>query len=168
MNGQPISRIGETVLGIVGVVFNLIAIILTLMIVLGLAGFEGTAEHSQLEQEMLNDPIFTNQEEAQAALDMFNGLLGVFGVFGWVFVAILVISSILAIVALIKLKSNAKMAGIFFILAGVFAGILSLTSILFYIAAIMCFVRKTPMRDDPLMRKEDQDIQTQETPYRPF
>ncbi|MTD31551.1 DUF4064 domain-containing protein [Planomicrobium sp. YIM 101495] len=168
MHERPISRVGEMVLGIVGIVFNIIAIILTLMIVLGVSGFEGTEEHNQIQQDLLNDPTFTDPQEAQMAMDMFNGILGFFGIFGWVFIAILIISTILAIVALASLKRNAKLSGVFFILAGVFAGILSLTSVLFYIAAIMCFVRKTPMREDELLRKADQDIQTQETPYRPF
>lgn len=167
---NTISRTGERVLGVIGIVFNVLTIILLALMMTSLSGFEGTEQHQQLEQEILNDPMFQTADEAQMALETFNAFLGGFGVFGWILVAFLIISTIFAVLALVKLKGNrnVRMAGGFFIVAGLFAGILSLTSILFYIAAIMCFVRKPPMRDDDLLRKDDNTYADENTPYRPL
>jgi len=155
MNNGTISRTGERVLGIIGIVFNILAIILLAWLITSINGLEGTAEFEQFEQDIMNDPAFEGSpEEAQMVVDF---IIGGTGVFGWALVAMLALSTILAIVALINLKkhSNASLAGVFFILAGLLAGVLSLTSILFYIAAIMCFVRKPQMRDDELHRRDD-------------
>ena len=155
MENRTISRTGERVLGIIGIVFNVITIILLAWLITSLSSLEGTAEFEQFQQEIMNDPAFEGSpEEAQMVVDfMMNGI----GVFGWALVAMLVLSTIFAIVALVNLKKtkSASLAGIFFILAGLLAGILSPTSILFYIAAIMCFVRKPPMREDELYGKDD-------------
>lgn len=155
VDNRTISRTGEKVLGIIGIVFNVITIILFAWLLSSLAGLEGTAEFDQFEEDIMNDPAFEGSpEEAQLVVDFIvNGA----GVFGWAIVALLVISTILAIVALLNLKkaSSAGLAGTFFIIAGLFAGVLSLTSILFYIAAIMCFVRKPPKDDDELHRKDE-------------
>lgn len=155
MNHGTISRTGERVLGIIGIVFNVIGIILLAWLITSINNFDGTAEFEQFQQEIMNDPAFEGSpEEVQMAMDF---VMESVGVFGWVMVAFLVISTILAIVALVNLKktSSAKLAGIFFILAGLMAWVLTPTSILFYIAAIMCFVRKPPMREDKLHRTDD-------------
>jgi len=155
MNNGIISRSGERVLGIIGIVFNVIGIILLAWLITSIDKLEGTAEFEQFQQEILNDPAFEGSpEEAQMVVEFIMGSLAVFG---WVMVVILVLSTIFAIVALINLKNtrSAQLAGIFFILAGLLAGVLSLTSILFYVAAIMCFVRKPPMREDEMYRKDD-------------
>lgn len=157
MNNGVISRTGERVLGIIGIVFNVIGIILLAWLITSLDNLEGTAEFEQFQQEIMNDPAFEGSpEEAQMVVEF---IMNSVGVFGWVGVAILVLSTIFAIVALMNLKKtrSAQLAGIFFILAGLLAGVLSLTSILFYIAAIMCFVRKPPMREDAMYRKADPD-----------
>ena len=154
MNNGTISRTGERVLGIIGIVFNVIGIILLAWLITSLDNLEGTAEFEEFQQEIMNDPAFEGSpEEAQMVVEF---IMDSVGVFGWVIVALLVLSTIFAIVALINLKKtrSAQLAGIFFILAGLLAGVLSLTSILFYIAAIMCFVRKPPMREDELYRKD--------------
>lgn len=150
MNNGSISRTGERVLGIIGIVFNVVGIILLAWLITSISSLEGTPEFEEFQQEFMNDPAFQgNPEEAQMVLDL---MVGGAGVIGWIIVAMLVLSTIFAIVAVINLKNehNAKIAGIFFILAGLLAGVLSLTSILFYVAAIMCFVRKPPMREDEL------------------
>lgn len=155
MDNGMISRTGERVLGIIGIVFNIITIILFVWLITTLNGLEGTAEFEQFEQELMNDPAFEGSpEEAQVVMDF---IVDTAGVFGWTMVAVLVLSTILAIVSLINLKKtrSAKLAGLFFILAGLLAGVLSPTSILFYIAAIMCFVRKPPVQDNALYRKDD-------------
>ncbi|MFD1032051.1 DUF4064 domain-containing protein [Metaplanococcus flavidus] len=155
MNNGSISRTGERVLGIIGIVFNVIGIILLAWLITSINNLEGTAEFEEFQQDFMNDPAFEgNPEEAQMVMDLMREGAGVVG---WVIVAILVLSTILAIVAVMNLKKtrSAQLAGIFFILAGLLAGVLSPTSILFYIAAIMCFVRKPPMREDELHRKDD-------------
>lgn len=155
MNNGVISRTGERVLGIIGIVFNVIGIILLAWLITSLDNLEGTAEFEQFQQEIMNDPAFEGSpEEAQMVVEF---IMNSVGVFGWVGVAILVLSTIFAIVALMNLKKtrSAQLAGIFFILAGLLAGVLSLTSILFYIAAIMCFVRKPNVREDEMYRKDD-------------
>ena len=155
MNNGVISRSGERVLGIIGIVFNVIGIILLAWLITSIDNLEGTAEFEQFQQEILNDPAFEGSpEEAQMVVEFIMGSLEVFG---WVMVVILVLSTIFAIVALINLKNtrSAQLAGIFFILAGLLAGVLSLTSILFYVAAIMCFVRKPPTREDEMYRKDE-------------
>lgn len=182
MNQTPehrgtLSRTGEKVLGIIGTIFNVIGIILAIVLITSLSGFEGSQMQMQMEEELRNDPNITNPQDAEMAVDTFNAIVGGFDVIGWVLVILLVISTVFAILAITKLKSfdKASTAGIFFILAGVFAGILSLTSILFYIAAIMCFVRKPPMRQDDLMgrnepmtRRDETVTREEDTPYRPL
>ncbi|WP_185959540.1 DUF4064 domain-containing protein [Planococcus salinarum] len=155
MNDGIISRTGERVLGIIGIVFNVIGIILLAWLITSIDNLEGTSEFEQFQQEMMNDPAFEGSpEEAQMVMEF---VMDSVGIFGWAIVALLVLSTIFAIVALINLKKtrSAQLAGIFFILAGLMAGVLSLTSILFYIAAIMCFVRKPPMREEDRYRKDD-------------
>ena len=155
MNNGSISRTGERVLGIIGIVFNVIGIILLAWLITSVSSLEGTPEFEEFQQEFMNDPAFEgNPQEAQMVLDL---IIDGAGVIGWIIVAMLVLSTIFAIVAVINLKNerNIKIAGIFFILAGLLAGVLSLTSILFYIAAIMCFVRKPPMREDELYTNND-------------
>lgn len=155
MNNGTISRTGERVLGIIGIVFNVLTIVLLAWLITSVSSLEGTAEFEQFQQEILNDPAFEgNPEEAQMVVDFITGSLSVFG---WVLVAMLALSTIFAIVAILNLKKthSANLAGVFFILAGLLAFVLSPTSILFYVAAIMCFVRKPPLREDELYRNED-------------
>lgn len=182
MNQSPenygsIKRTGEKALGIIGSIFNVIGIILSIIFITSLSGFEGSQMQMQMEEELRNDPNITNPQDAEMAVDALNAVVAGFDVIGWVVVILLAISTVFAILAIMKLKSfeKASTAGVFFILAGIFAGILSLTSILFYIAAIMCFVRKPPLREDELMGRSNEtatrtDAVTREddTPYRPL
>lgn len=176
-NYGTIKRTGEKALGIIGSIFNVIGIILSIIFITSLSGFEGSQMQMQMEEEIRNDPNLTNPEDVEFTIDMVNSFVQGFDVLGWIVVALLVVSTVFAILAITKLKSfdKASTAGIFFILAGIFAGILSLTSILFYIAAIMCFVRKPPLREDELMSRSNEpatrsDAVTREddTPYRPL
>src|SRR5690606_4729068 len=155
-------RAGEKVLGIIGIVFNILAIALIGFGMASYSSVQGTPEFQQyIEDEIMADPAFSNPEEAQMVIDMMSSS---FNIVGWVLIALLALSTIFAIVALVNLRKRGKasMAGVFFILAGLFAGLLSLTSILFYIAAIMCFVRKPRisnnqnLRDDDFKYQEDQ------------
>lgn len=162
MNQETVNRAGEKVLGIIGIIFNILAIALIGFAMASYANVQGTPEFQQfIEDEIMSDPAFSTPEEAQMVIDMMSSS---FSVVGWVLIALLVLSTILAIIALINLRKNKKAstAGVLFILAGLFAGLLSLTSILFYIAAIMCFVRKPRTqnnqntRDDDFKYQEDQ------------
>ncbi|MGK7379027.1 DUF4064 domain-containing protein [Planococcus sp. 1R117A] len=165
MNGQrDVSRGGEKALGIIGIVFNILAIALIVFSILSFGDVQNNPEFRQyLEDQMLNDPaLSTNPAEAQVLID---GLLASFGVVGWIIVGLLAISTVLALLAIAKLgrNRNPKLAGIFFIIAGLFAGLLSLTSILFYIAAIMCFVRKPRdngrgVQDEETLRRENERL----------
>lgn len=170
MNERRISRTGERVLGIIGTVFNVLAILLAVIVIISLSGFEGSPEHMQMQEDIMNDPMFTDPGEAQMASDLFNALIGASGTIGWVLLVLLVISTVLAILAIVNLKDNRnpQNAGILFIIAGVFAGLLSVTSILFYIAAIMCFVRKPPMGEEDLLRQDGAVVRDDDTPYRPL
>lgn len=183
MNQETVNRAGEKVLGVIGIVFNLLAIGL---IAFAMASFENTPEFKQyMEEEMMTDPTIAT-EDVQMVMDMMTSG---FGVVSWVMIAVLALSTLLAIAALVNLrkKGNASAAGVFFIIAGLFAGLLTLTSILFYIAAIMCFVRKPrirqnqKLRDDDFKYQEDQFHRKEEslpadqptrhdddTPYRPL
>ncbi|MDQ0429595.1 putative membrane protein [Planomicrobium stackebrandtii] len=162
MNQETVNRAGEKVLGIIGIIFNILAIALIGFAMASYANVQGTPEFQQfIEDEIMSDPAFSTPEEAQTVINMMSSS---FSVVGWVLIALLVVSTILAIIALINLRKNKKAstAGVLFILAGLFAGLLSLTSILFYIAAIMCFVRKPRTqnnqntRDDDFKYQEDQ------------
>lgn len=156
MNNEIVSRGAEKTLGVIGIIFNLLTIALLVTGILSFSSVQNTTEFQQFEQEILNDPTFASQEDAQLFIDTF---VSSFSVIGWVIVALLAISTILAILAIANLRNNRspKAAGVFFIIAGLFAGLLSLTSILFYIAAIMCFVRKGTKRDDYQAPRDDLD-----------
>lgn len=139
---RDVSRAGEKTLGIIGIVFNVLAIALLIFAILGLGNIENDPEFRQmLEEQIATDPTLNDMGDTQSLID---GLLTSFDVVAWVLVALLVISTIFALFAVARLghNRNPKVAGICFIVAGIFAGLLSLTSILFYIAAIMCLVRK--------------------------
>lgn len=143
------SRTGEMVLGIIGVVFTAISILLlSLLTTGGSSAFKDEAVLQEIETELANDPALAG-EDLDVIMQGVEGFIDVFGVVGWLAVALLVISLLFNILALIQIKGNRnpKLAGIFFIIAGLFAFVLSLTSILLYIAAIMAFVRKPPYQD---------------------
>lgn len=155
MNQETVNRAGEKVLGIIGIIFNVLAIALIGFAMASYANVQGTPEFQQyIEDEIMADPAFSNPEEAQMVMDMMSSS---FSVVGWVLIALLAFSTILAIAALVNLRKNGKasIAGVLFIVAGLFAGLLSLTSILFYIAAIMCFVRKPRVQNNQNLRDED-------------
>lgn len=155
MNQETVNRAGEKVLGIIGIVFNVLAIALIGFAMASYSNVQGTPEFQQfIEEEIMADPEFSTPEEAQMVMDMMSTS---FGVVGWVLIALLALSTILAIVAIVNLRKaeKASIAGVLFIVAGLFAGMLSLTSILFYIAAIMCFVRKPRIQNNQNLRDDD-------------
>lgn len=168
-NNQSISRSGEKILGVIGIVFNLLAIALIVFSIFSLGNVENDPEFRQfLEEQIMADPNMTDVGDVQGLVD---GLLTSFDVIMWVLVGLLAISTIFALLAVGRLgkKGNANMAGVFFIVAGLFAGLLSLTSILFYIAALMCFVRKgrndneNSLQDDEKLHREANRLRDQDS-----
>lgn len=155
------SRAGEVALGIIGTILNVIFLIVVTLSVVGLSSIDEN-EFKQIAEEemMLQDPNLSTEDLANIN-DVLDMSAGVIGVVGWVLVVTLLISVILSIVAVIKVSKNKspKTAGILFIVSGLLSGILLLAPILFYIAAIMCFVRKTPNLDvdDPFYNNEYQE-----------
>ncbi|SES28941.1 DUF4064 domain-containing protein [Psychrobacillus sp. OK032] len=142
------KRTGEMVLGVISAIFTAISIIaLAFLVISGSAAVNDEAVNAEIQQQILNDPALTG-EEAEMLAQFLEVLPGMFSAFGWGFIIVLVISLVLNIVGIISVTKNKKpkLAGAMFILAGLFAGIISITSILLYVAAIMCFVRKSPVQ----------------------
>ncbi|WP_185908026.1 DUF4064 domain-containing protein [Psychrobacillus soli] len=139
------SRTGELVLGVISALFTVISIIaLTFLVISGSAAFQDESFNAEIQQGLLTDPALSGQDA-----EMFiDALPGMFSAFGWGIIIVFVISLVLNIIGIVAVTKNKKpkLAGVMFILAGLFAGIISLTSILLYIAAIMCFVRKSPVQ----------------------
>lgn len=154
------SRTGEMALGIIGTILNVILLIIVTLTVMS-ASAVNTADMKQMVEDeiVLADPSITPEDMALMN-DTIDVFVDVFGVLGWVLVGTLIISIILSILGVVKVSKNKspKAAGILFIFAGLLSGILLLAPILFYIAAIMCFVRKTPVHhvDDPYYNSEVQ------------
>jgi len=156
---KELSRAGEVALGIIGTILNVIFLIIVTLGVVG-ASTMNTEEFQQvIEEQMMMDPTMTEQD-LMYMNDFMEVVVGLVGVVGWVFVGALVISVILSIIAVVKVSKNKspKTAGVLFIFSGLLSGILLLAPILFYIAAIMCFVRKSPVQDldDPYYQTDTQ------------
>ncbi|MGE6489395.1 DUF4064 domain-containing protein [Paenisporosarcina sp. NPDC076898] len=155
------SRAGEVALGVIGTILNIIFLIFVTLAVMG-ASNANTDELKQMFEEeiVLSDPNMT-PEDIAVFNDAVDVGIEVVGVVGWVVVVTLLISIILSILGVVKVSKNKspKAAGIMFIFAGLLSGILLLAPILFYIAAIMCFVRKTPVQyvEDPYYNNEVQN-----------
>lgn len=153
------SRAGEVAIGIIGTILNVIFLIIVTLSVVGASTMNTEELEQVVEEQMMMDPTIT-QQDLMYMNDFMDVVVGLVGVVGWVFVGALVISVILSIIAVVKVSKNksAKTAGVLFIFAGLLSGILLLAPILFYIAAIMCFVRKTPVQDlnDPYYQTDTQ------------
>ncbi|MCG3086753.1 DUF4064 domain-containing protein [Sporosarcina cyprini] len=106
------------------------------------------AFRSEMEMELLSDPTFTPQD-----VEMFFNVFDILGGVIWLIIIALMISLVLNIIGIVNIwnNKNAKLAGIMFIIAGVLGGVLSLSSILLYVAGILCFTKKPPLQDEPIM-----------------
>jgi hypothetical protein len=166
---NTLSRAGEVALGIIGTILNVLLLVFVTLAVVGASNAD-TAELKQfVEEEMImTDPAMTPDDIA-VFNEAFDVGIDVFGVVGWVIVVTLLISVILSIIGVIKVSKNKspKAAGVLFIFAGLLSGILLLAPILFYIAAIMCFVRKTPVQNEQDPYYNDDVKQTDQT-FRPL
>ena len=151
------SRAGEVALGVIGTILNVILLVIVTFSVVAVGNADPVELKQVFEEQMAADATMTPEDIAMVN-DAFDVILDVFGIVGWVLVVTLLISVILSIIAVVKVSKNKspKTAGILFIFAGLLSGILLLAPILFYIAAIMCFVRKTPVHDeqDPYYNNE--------------
>lgn len=160
------SRAGEVTLGVIGTILNVILLIFATLAVVGASNANPDELKQMFEEEiMLSDPSMT-AEDIAVFNDAVDVGLNVVGVVGWVIVVTLLISVILSILGVVKVSKNKspKAAGILFIFAGLLSGILLLAPILFYIAAIMCFVRKTPVEDSYY----NNEVQHQNQPQQPL
>ncbi|HSO59342.1 MAG TPA: DUF4064 domain-containing protein [Paenisporosarcina sp.] len=163
------SRVGEVALGIIGTILNVILLLVVTLAVVGASNADTVELKQMIEEEVfLADPAMT-QEDVAMFNDALDVGLNIFGVVGWVLVIALLISVILSIIAVVKVSKNKspKAAGVLFIFAGLLSGILLLAPILFYIAAIMCFVRKTPVQNEQDPYYNDDVKQTDQT-FRPL
>ncbi|MGB3259607.1 DUF4064 domain-containing protein [Paenisporosarcina sp.] len=163
------SRAGEVALGVIGTILNIILLIFVTLAVVGASNANTDELKQMFEEEIaLSDPNMT-PEDIAVFNDAVDVGIEVVGVVGWVVVVTLLISIILSILGVVKVSKNKspKAAGIMFIFAGLLSGILLLAPILFYIAAIMCFVRKTPVQyvEDPYYNNE---VQHQNQPQQPL
>ncbi|MET1014278.1 MAG: DUF4064 domain-containing protein [Paenisporosarcina sp.] len=163
------SRTGEVALGIIGTILNFLLLIIVAIAVFSASAVDSAEFQQMMEQEIMADPNMT-QEDMEYVNDMIAVVMDVMGVVGWVVVGLLLLSVVLSIIAVVQVSKNKspKTAGILFIFAGLLSGILLLAPILFYIAAIMCFVRKTPVHyvEDPYYRTEA--VTQTETPQQPL
>ncbi|KIL52102.1 DUF4064 domain-containing protein [Jeotgalibacillus soli] len=140
------KRTGEIVLGIIGIVINVImiggAILLNVL-------FQDEAVLSEVERELNNDPdLAAAGMDAAFIMDVMSSL-------GWGFAAIVAVSTILSIISVVVLRGNRKpkLAGGLFIGSALLVGLGTLLfgwlpALLFLIAGIMCFARK-PKQADP-------------------
>ncbi|MCZ2260396.1 DUF4064 domain-containing protein [Sporosarcina sp. G11-34] len=149
------SRTAEKVLSIISAVFTALSIVGSLI---GLAFFKGFISdpvmRAELEADFLSDPAFA-QQDVEILFMVMDSFVG----FSWLIIVGLIISLIVTIVGIVAIwnNKNPKLAGAMFIVGGLFAGILSLTSILLYIAAVLSFVRKPPLGQDPSFTEEPYD-----------
>ncbi|MFP7495080.1 DUF4064 domain-containing protein [Terribacillus saccharophilus] len=135
-----IKRTAELVLGIIGVVFNI-------LMAIGVGGFFH-AINALIMANRYNDPEFTAQEA-----DFITNL---FGGFGWYYIIISAIAGIMGIVALILLRRNSQStaSGIIFISTALLLAILTfffsiIPAILYASAGIIAIMRK------PIDTKQD-------------
>ncbi|MED3765230.1 DUF4064 domain-containing protein [Ureibacillus terrenus] len=141
------NRTVEKVLGIIGLVINFLsaAPLVFMLIVLN-----GIADDPMFEQE-LEDAFYSNSvTEAELDLLFADNILAWVSGFGWFIAILMMIAMVLTIIALVKLKSNSKLARILLIISGVISGIISIQGILLIIAGIMCIVRQ-PKQEEPII-----------------
>lgn len=149
------KRTAEIVLGIIGTVFNIIAIVMMGIIVRVVSEVKNNTQLqdelvAEFKAQLTNDPQFKDTD-VQTFADSMISAINFLGPFGWFIIICFIISLIAGIVGMVlvvRTKNRATFAGSMFLVAGVFAGIISLTSIVYYIVAIMCFVRKPKAEED--------------------
>ena len=146
------KRTAEKVLSIIGIVLNFLSIGLLVGTLL-------------VFQMLMNDPLFEEEFENEmyvsgftdADMQVLDDLGNWIGGVGWFFVVLGLISIVLTIIGIVKLKSNAKTAGILLLISSVLSGLISIPGILLLVAAIMCFARKP--------KKDNETLQTDENGY---
>ncbi|WP_099156667.1 DUF4064 domain-containing protein [Virgibacillus ndiopensis] len=125
------NRTVERVLGIIGIAMDaLIAIFALVLLVIVTSSID-----------WIIDPISTQFE-------FINNFLFVFAQLLWIPIISSLVTFIFGLIAVVKVKKNAKLAGFLFIAAGVISSWFLFTigafqSLLYLVAGIMCFVKKT-------------------------
>ncbi len=144
------KRTVEVVFGIIGSLFNALAITFMGIMLAGMNQLKNNTQIqdelvSQFENEFSKDPQFQDID-VQSFSNSMMSVINSFGPLGWFIIICFIISFVLGIIAMVSAvrakEKKANFAGAMFIVAGVLGGILSPTSIIYYIAAIICFVRK--------------------------
>ncbi|MBM7579518.1 DUF4064 domain-containing protein [Jeotgalibacillus terrae] len=148
------KRTAEGVLTIIGIVVNVLMIAGALF--LG-ALFEDPAVQQEMEMEFQNDPAFADAGVDPAVVTDLFASLGLF------FNVVVIISTVLSIIALFAMKRNKKpkLAGGLLIASTLVVAVGTvllgwLPALLFLIAAIMCFVRKPKVVEDPYTHSDDE------------
>ena len=143
------NRTAEKVLSIIAVVLTAIGTVASFFGV-GILKLitSDPSFRSEMEMELLSDPAY-NSEDVELIFSIFD----LFGGIIWLIIIALLISLVLNIIGIVNIwnNKNAKLAGIMFIIAGVLGGVVSLASILLYVAGILCFTKKPPLQDEPIL-----------------
>ncbi|WP_409303853.1 DUF4064 domain-containing protein [Peribacillus sp. SCS-155] len=134
------KRTAEIVLTVIGIVLNVIMIAFAGILTIA---FKDNALQSELERELEKDPnLQAANVDVGTVMNFMEGL-------GWGFVAIVVVSTVLAVIAAFAFRKNRrpKLAGGLLIASTLIVGIGTiligwLPALLYLIAGIMAFVRK--------------------------
>ena len=144
------KRTVEKVLSIIGIVLNVLSIG---VLFFSLLFFQTIMNDPLFEEEFENELYFSGYTEED--IDIMGDVMTWIGGVGWFFVILGVISIVLSIIGIVKLKSNTKVAGILLIISSVLSGLISIPGILLLVAAIMCFARKPKKDIDTLQTDEN-------------
>lgn len=145
------NRTVEKVLGIIGLIINILS---AAPIFFMLFFLNGIADDPMFERELEDALYSTGFTEADLDLQFANDFLAWFSGFSWFIGILTIIAIVLTIIALVKLKSNSKLAGILFIISGVISGFISIQGILLLIAGTVCLVRQ-PNQDEPIIKVDE-------------
>lgn len=149
-----LKRNAELVLSIIGAAFNCISIvfiILTIKLFKWVFTFNESVSITDSEWKEAferfnnNDIEYFKSDEYEEALESIidsSGMVNIMYGIGWFFVIVGIIGLVLSIIAILKLKSNLKVAGILLIISSVLSGLITIAGVLLMIAGIMCLVRK--------------------------
>jgi hypothetical protein len=134
------NRTAEVVMGLIGTLFCVLFAVMGFVI-----NDKYSEEEGAIEQNFSRDPSLSSTD--------VNDIMGILDSMGLFLVGLGLISTAMAVIALILIKGNRKpkMAGIFFILAALAIGLGTfgagfLPGLLFFIAGIMALVRKPKER----------------------
>ncbi|WP_188455956.1 DUF4064 domain-containing protein [Virgibacillus oceani] len=131
------NRTVERILGIIGIAMDVLIAIFALVLLIVVTS----------SIDWIIDPISTQFE-------FINNFLFIFAQLLWIPIISSLVTLTLGLIAVVKVKTNAKLAGSLFIAGAVISSwflftIGSFQSLLYLVSGIMCFVKKTD-REVPL------------------